>query len=69
MPSILNGLGEICDLWLGVDASWPGEKPPRYANKATFQRLCQNGWGVLSGLQLMSELYDTEQKNSASFEQ
>lgn len=57
MPSILEGLDEICDQWLGVDKSWPGTKPPRYPNKATLQRLCENGWGDLCGQHLMWNLY------------
>ncbi len=62
MASILSGLGEICDLWLGVDASWPG-KPSRYRHMATFQRLCQNPWGGLSGQRLIEDLYSRISKN------
>ncbi len=66
MPSILNGLDEICDSWLGIDASWKGDREPRYKDKANLQRLCQYGWGGQSGPQLMNELYGKISKNWSS---
>lgn len=62
MSSIFDGLDEVCARWLGVDASWQG-KPPHYQHKTTLQRLCQNGWGDLSGQQLMEDLYGQILKN------
>jgi hypothetical protein len=64
MPSIFDGLDEVCDKWLGVDASWQG-KPPHYPHKTTLQQLCQNGWGDLCGQQLMKDLYNQILKNWA----
>lgn len=62
MPSIFDGLDEVCDKWLGVDASWQG-KPPHYKRKINLQQLCQNGWGDLCGQHLMENLYNQILKN------
>ena len=53
---IFDGLGGLFDDWLGVDNNWPGERPPRYDNRATFIRLCDEGWLNLDGRELIEHL-------------
>ena len=59
MPGIFHGLGEICDLWLGVDANWEGKRSPRYGTDTTLRRfLRREGWcELLSGERLMWNLF------------
>jgi len=54
--SLFDGLGAICDRWLGVDDAWEGQ-PPRYPHLANFQLLYRNGWGGWNGERLMWDLY------------
>ena len=57
MPSIFEGLNQICDQWLSIDSSWPGTTEPRYEHTASHQRLCREGWRGLDGQALIERLY------------
>lgn len=63
MPSIFEGLNQICDEWLGIDSSWPGETEPRYEHKECLQRLCRERERELDGPALVESLSNRIREN------
>lgn len=58
MPTIFDGLNQVCDQWLGIDATWPGTTEPRYQHRSVFERLCREGWRGHDAELLLRSLYD-----------